>query len=189
MTKRLPSPAAMPLAISVSRVLLLALGTLGAASGMRAGSSGPLQQSRVVTAQGNIARATSVPDGVLMSEAPGGDGGAAQERQRKRGRLATIDRVKPDKDLERKEKTEKEPIWRVLLHNDDVHTFDYVSMAITKVVKTVSRKKAFKITVEAHMSGIATVTTTWKAMAKQYCTGLQKMGLTSSIAPDPSMSQ
>ena len=110
-----------------------------------------------------------------------------QEQQKRRSRLATVDRVKPDLELERKEQVDKEPIWRVLLHNDDVHTFDYVSMSIVKVVKTVSRKKAFKITVEAHMSGIATVTTTWKAQAKSYCTGLQKMGLTSSIAPDPSM--
>lgn len=113
----------------------------------------------------------------------------AREQERKGSRVITVDRVKPDRETERKEKVDKEPIWRVLLHNDDVHTFDYVSMAIVKVVKTVSRKKAFKITVEAHMSGIATVTTTWKQMAKQYCTGLQKMGLTSSIAPDPSMTQ
>lgn len=113
---------------------------------------------------------------------------SAREQERKSSRVVTIDKVKPDVETERKEQVDKEPIWRVLLHNDDVHTFDYVSMAITKVVKTVSRKKAFKITVEAHMSGIATVTTTWKQMAKQYCTGLQKMGLTSSIAPDPSMS-
>ena len=65
-----------------------------------------------------------------------------------------------------------------------VHTFDYVTMAIVKVVKTVTRKKAHRITVQAHSMGTATVTTTWKQMAKTMCLKLQKFGLTSSIAPD-----
>lgn len=65
-----------------------------------------------------------------------------------------------------------------------VHTFDYVTMAIVKVVKTITRKKAHRITVQCHAAGTATVTTTWKAMAKTMCLKLQKFGLTSSIAPD-----
>ena len=65
-----------------------------------------------------------------------------------------------------------------------VHTFDYVMMAIVKVVKTITRKKAHRITVQCHSMGTATVTTTWKAMAKTMCLKLQKFGLTSSIAPD-----
>ena len=67
-----------------------------------------------------------------------------------------------------------------------VHTFDYVTMAIVKVVKTITRKKAHRITVQAHSMGTATVTTTWKQMAKTMCLKLQKFGLTSSIAPDAS---
>ena len=67
-----------------------------------------------------------------------------------------------------------------------VHTFDYVTMAIVKVVKTITRKKAHRITVQAHSMGTATVTTTWKQMAKTMCLKLQKFGLTSSIAPDSS---
>lgn len=51
----------------------------------------------------------------------------------KGGGVAVI--TKPDikQKTKRKEKTEKEPSWRVLLHNDDVHTFDYVTGAIVKV--------------------------------------------------------
>ena len=67
-----------------------------------------------------------------------------------------------------------------------VHTFDYVTMAIVKVVKTITRKKAHRITVQCHSMGTATVTTTWKQMAKTMCLKLQKFGLTSSIAPDSS---
>eukprot|EP00960_Hanusia_phi_P026951 746550-Hanusia_phi.AAC.3 len=87
-------------------------------------------------------------------------------------------------DYEKKEQVDKEPIWRVLLHNDDVHTFDYVIDTIVKVVRTVTRKKAHRITMEAHKSGLATVTTTWKQLAREYSLGLQKAGLTSSIAPE-----
>ena len=44
-------------------------------------------------------------------------------------------------EFDRKEQVDKEPIWRVLLHNDDVHTFDYVIDTIVSVVRTVTRKK------------------------------------------------
>jgi hypothetical protein len=50
-----------------------------------------------------------------------------------------------------------------------VHTFDYVTMAVVKVVKTITRKKAHRITVQCHSHGTATVTTTWKQMAKTMC--------------------
>jgi ATP-dependent Clp protease adapter protein ClpS len=165
------------------RLLLCAVCALGLAApgeGMRMARPSSVAQARGI---GRVAPRGVARSSVFM-ESPGGP---ERQQEKRRSRLATIDRVKPDIETERKEQVDKEPIWRVLLHNDDVHTFDYVSMSIVKVVKTVSRKKAFKITVEAHMSGIATVTTTWKAQAKSYCTGLQKYGLTSSIAPDPSM--
>ena len=55
---------------------------------------------------------------------------------------------------------------------------------VVKVVKTITRKKAHRITVQAHSYGTAVVTTTWKAMAKTMCLKLQKYGLTSSISPD-----
>jgi len=116
----------------------------------------------------------------------GGADGGAREGERERGRTAVISRPKPKPKNERKEDVDKEPSWRVLLHNDDVHTFDYVTMAIVKVVKTITRKKAHRITVQAHSMGTATVTTTWKQMAKTMCLKLQKFGLTSSIAPDSS---
>lgn len=56
--------------------------------------------------------------------------GAAPDRG---GGVAVITRPGTKAKTARKSKTEKEPIWRVLLHNDDVHTFDYVTGAIVKV--------------------------------------------------------
>ena len=46
------------------------------------------------------------------------------------------------------------------------------------------RKKAHEITVQTHGAGQANVITVWKAMAETYCLGLQRQGLTASIAPD-----
>jgi ATP-dependent Clp protease adapter protein ClpS len=117
---------------------------------------------------------------VVMQE----DGG--YEREGKRGRTATIAKPKPKPKEKSKEDVENEPMWRVLLHNDDVHTWDYVIFAIVSVVRTITRKKAHKITTQVHTMGTATVTVTWKQMAKQYCLKLQEFGLTSSISPDPS---
>merc|ERR1712216_674944 len=100
-----------------------------------------------------------------------------REREKSRGKTAVIARPKPQPVEKNREEVEKEGSWRVLLHNDDVHTFDYVNMAICQTVPTVTRAKAYRITVAAHTNNLAVVTTTWKQMAKTYC-------LTSSIAPD-----
>lgn len=75
--------------------------------------------------------------------------------------------LKKKRKLRREDETEKEKEWRVLLHNDNVHTFDYVTQTITDVVKTISRKKAFRITMQAHSSGVSTVTVTWKVSGCQ----------------------
>lgn len=119
-----------------------------------------------------------------------GDGGAGERESGGAGVAVLTKPPDVDKmsDLDKKEAVDKEPIWRVLLHNDDVHTFDYVIDTIVSVVRTVTRKKAHRITMEAHKSGLATVTTTWKQLAREYSLGLQKAGLTSSIAPDKSNS-
>ena len=131
------------------------------------------------------ARAPAMPRtaSLQMQEGPGG-GAGERESKCARGRTAVVQRPKPKPKFDRKEDVEMDKTWRVLVHNDDVHTFDYVTMAIVKVVKTITRKKAHRITVQCHSMGTATVTTTWKAMAKTMCLKLQKFGLTSSIAPD-----
>lgn len=82
------------------------------------------------------------------------------------------------------EKKNKEEMWRVVLHNDEVHTFNYVVRSLTKVIGTLDRKAAFEICVQTHGIGKATITKTWKKQAEQFCLGLQRQGLTVSISPD-----
>ncbi|CAE8673474.1 unnamed protein product [Polarella glacialis] len=96
--------------------------------------------------------------------------------------IAVMDKV--DMKTRMKEEFEKEKWWRVLLHNDDIHTFEYVTNCLTKVVQHLTRRKAYNITWEAHSSGKATVACVWKALAEQFCVKLQQDGLTVSIAPD-----
>ena len=78
----------------------------------------------------------------------------------------------------------KEKMWRVVLHNDEVHTFNYVVRSLTKIIGTLDRKAAFEICVQTHGIGKSTVTKTWKKQAEQFCLGLQRQGLTVSISPD-----
>ncbi|VEU33466.1 unnamed protein product [Pseudo-nitzschia multistriata] len=104
-----------------------------------------------------------------------------KSRKSKKGRQTiTKDRTESQSEEEKK----KEEMWRVVLHNDEVHTFNYVIRSLSKVVGTLDRAASFEICVETHGIGKATVTKTWKKQAEQFCLGLQRQGLTVSISPD-----
>jgi ATP-dependent Clp protease adapter protein ClpS len=105
-------------------------------------------------------------------------GGGEPERKKSRGRAATIARPMPKPKQLPKERVEVDSFGMVLLHNDDVHTFEYVNMAIVQTVTTISRKKAHRIVVQVHSKSLAVVTETWKQRAKEICIKLQKYGLT-----------
>jgi ATP-dependent Clp protease adapter protein ClpS len=107
-----------------------------------------------------------------------------RETKKSKGRTAVIERPKPKPKEVSKEDVKNDQPWRVLLHNDEVHTFDYCIGCIASTVPTVPRKKAHRIVMETHTSGMAVVTRTFKQQAKQYCIALQQLGLTSSIAPE-----
>lgn len=104
-----------------------------------------------------------------------------KSKSRKKG-ISTIVIDKTESKAE--EEKRKEEMWRVVLHNDEVHTFNYVIRSLCKVVGTLDRKASFEICVQTHGVGKATVTKTWKKQAEQFCLGLQRQGLTVSISPD-----
>lgn len=108
---------------------------------------------------------------------------ADQEKSRKTKKgVSTIIADKIEEETEDEEI--KEEMWRVVLHNDEVHTFNYVIRSLSKVVGTLDKKASFEICVETHGVGKATVTKTWKKQAEQFSLGLQRQGLTVSISPD-----
>mmetsp|Transcript_5322 Transcript_5322/g.6831 ORF Transcript_5322/g.6831 Transcript_5322/m.6831 type:complete len:184 (-) Transcript_5322:503-1054(-) len=118
-----------------------------------------------------------------MSDSGGGGGGGSVEKSKstKKG-LTTIVLDKTEAKEDMKEKIEEQ--WRVVLHNDEVHTFNYVIQSLCKIIGTLDRKRAFDICVLTHGTGKATITKTWKEQAMKYCLGMQRQGLTASIAPE-----
>jgi len=124
---------------------------------------------------------TLSPVQVLISSTQLYMAGEERSRSTKKGKeVITLDRVESESEEEKK----KEEMWRVVLHNDEVHTFNYVIRSLSKIVGTLDRAASFEICVETHGIGKATVTTTWKKQAEQFCLGLQRQGLTVSISPD-----
>eukprot|EP00956_Cyclotella_meneghiniana_P000349 scaffold432_cov69-Cyclotella_meneghiniana.AAC.7 len=99
--------------------------------------------------------------------------------------VTVITRDKEDTDTEMEEDVIKEEMWRVMLHNDEVHTFNYVISSLIKVIGTIDKKKAHDICVQTHGQGQAVVAEgCYKQQAMKYCVGMQRAGLTASIAPD-----
>lgn len=75
------------------------------------------------------------------------------------------------------------PPYRVILHNDDVHSMDEVVAALCKSVPGLSRRKAILIMMEAHLTGRATVVICAREQAEYYAERLGTFGLTVTIEP------
>ncbi|SCP03314.1 ATP-dependent Clp protease adaptor protein ClpS, putative [Plasmodium malariae] len=91
------------------------------------------------------------------------------------------DNIEEFYDEEKKKREKETTAWKVILYNDDIHNFTYVTDVIVKVIGQISKAKAHTITVEAHSTGQALILSTWKSKAEKYCEELQKNGLTVSI--------
>ena len=90
---------------------------------------------------------------------------------------------------EQQEETALEPLFRVIIHNDDVTPMDFV----THVLKTffyLSNKKAMDIMMTAHFSGMAYVQTLPKSEAEKrinkahFAAGLEGYPLHFSLEPE-----
>ncbi|MBF2035939.1 MAG: ATP-dependent Clp protease adapter ClpS [Leptolyngbyaceae cyanobacterium T60_A2020_046] len=76
------------------------------------------------------------------------------------------------------------PRYRVLLHNDDFNSMEYVVESLLTVVPSLTTPQAVDIMMQAHTAGVALVITCALEHAEFYCEGLKGRGLTSSIEPD-----
>jgi ATP-dependent Clp protease adaptor protein ClpS len=74
------------------------------------------------------------------------------------------------------------PPYNVILHNDDVHTFDDVARALNKVVG-VSLKRGYELADIVHNHGNAIVATCRKEQAELYRERLEGYKLTVTIEP------
>lgn len=76
------------------------------------------------------------------------------------------------------------PKYRVLLHNDDFNTMEYVVQTLMQTVAGMTQPQAVNIMMEAHSNGLALVITCALEHAEFYCETLKNHGLTSTIEPD-----
>ena len=60
----------------------------------------------------------------------------SQTQKSNKSKLQTIVKDKIEEDTKTKEDLNIEEPWRLLLHNDDVHTFEYVTYMIQKIIPT-----------------------------------------------------
>lgn len=76
------------------------------------------------------------------------------------------------------------PRYRVLLHNDDFNSMEYVVQVLLKTVPSLTQPQAVNIMMEAHTNGIALVIICALEHAEFYCEMLKNHGLVSTIEPD-----
>lgn len=76
------------------------------------------------------------------------------------------------------------PQYRVLLHNDDFNSMEYVVQTLMQTVASITQPQAVSIMMEAHSNGIALVIVCAQEHAEFYCETLKNHGLYSTIEPD-----
>lgn len=76
------------------------------------------------------------------------------------------------------------PRYRVLLHNDDFNSMEYVVKVLLKTVTSLTEPQAVDIMMQAHTQGVALVITCAQEHAEFYCETLKTHGLLSTIEPD-----
>jgi ATP-dependent Clp protease adaptor protein ClpS len=76
------------------------------------------------------------------------------------------------------------PRYRVLLHNDDFNSMEYVVQTLIETVPSLTQPQAVNIMMEAHTNGLALVITCAQEHAEFYSETLKMKGLDSTIEPD-----
>ena len=69
------------------------------------------------------------------------------------------------------------PRYSVILHNDDVHSMDFVVVALLKSVESLGREEAIRIMLEAHNTGHSVVITCPLEHAELYRDRLRSFNL------------
>lgn len=76
------------------------------------------------------------------------------------------------------------PLYKVILHNDDVHEASFVARSLVKAVPSLSYEEAWQIMFTAHTTGFAVVIVCPMESAEYYQERIQSCGLTATIEPE-----
>lgn len=97
--------------------------------------------------------------------------------------------VVPEIEIAEEKETELEPLYRVIVHNDDVTPMDFVIYALTSIF-FLSQPDAIDVMLTAHFKGAAYVQTLPKAEAQRrinkahFAAGLEGYPLHFSMEPE-----
>ncbi len=76
------------------------------------------------------------------------------------------------------------PPYKVILHNDDHHSMDFVIVALIKSVPSLNEHEALEIMLTAHNEGTAIVIVVPQETAEYYQERILSFGLGCTIEPD-----
>jgi len=113
-----------------------------------------------------------MPSSAGPGKSDGGEGSGTATAKPKRARKAAPKR-RPPQPL---------PPWKVLLHNDDKNSFDFVIVAIVDLTP-LNEQDAETRAAEAHKTGVALLLTTHKERAELYQEQFTSKGLVVTIEP------
>jgi len=106
-----------------------------------------------------------------------------ESREKSGGGTATLDPKQQQKPKTKPKPPGTLPMWKVLLHNDDVNTPEYVVVTILKLTP-IHEPEAIEKMLEAHHKGISLLLVTHKERAELYQEQFQSKSLTVTIEPD-----
>ena len=86
-------------------------------------------------------------------------------------------------EVEHEQQVGQLPPYRVILHNDDVNTFEHVILTILKLTE-LNEQDAVRRTIEAHESGCALLLVTHKERAELYVEQFASCRLTVTCEPE-----
>ena len=93
----------------------------------------------------------------------------------------TTETTRPETEVE--QETQLLPPYRVILHNDDVNTFEHVIRAILRLTP-LKEPEAVARTIEAHETGSSLLLVTHKERAELYVEQFASVRLTVTCEPD-----
>ena len=95
---------------------------------------------------------------------------------------ATAKPKRESKKAPKKKPPQQLPPWKVLLHNDDKNSVEFVVLAVTELTP-LNQDQALQRTDEAHRTGLSLLLVTHKERAELYQEQFTSKGLTVTIEP------
>lgn len=111
------------------------------------------------------------------------DGSESRQSTGQGGNTATLDPKTKRKPNTKPKPPGLLPLWKVLLHNDDVNSLEHVIFTVMELTP-LDQDEAIQRTLEADREGLALLLVTHKERAELYQEQFQSKHLTVTIEPD-----